>query len=153
MSSALLPVFLDVDGVLNYNWHGCANPASWDPHGPAAVDTELVSNLASLLQGLESRGHTPRIVLRSACMYSHRRLIDAHGVWCSLPACIPTQRVYEMAVPTSIHTPTHEFKCMPMYVHAVAHALSLSVHIARVNAHVNAHVHGQLDSLPRSSAP
>ena len=57
-----MTLFVDVDGVLNANWHGASAGHAGHSHDP---DPALLGNLAELVAGLEARGFAPRLVLSS----------------------------------------------------------------------------------------
>eukprot|EP00947_MAST-08B_sp_MAST-8B-sp1_P002850 g2850.t1 len=54
-------IFLDVDGVLNDNWHGHNGSAG---HGDE-LDSTLIANLATLVGKAQARGLKPRVVITS----------------------------------------------------------------------------------------
>ena len=56
---AALPIFLDVDGVLNSNWWGIRDNSCDE------INLLFVQNLADLIIKLENKGYSPRIVLSS----------------------------------------------------------------------------------------
>ena len=57
--SATVPIFLDVDGVVNSNWWGIRDNSCDE------INMLFVQNLADLVIELENKGYSPRIVLSS----------------------------------------------------------------------------------------
>lgn len=66
-------VFLDVDGVLNADWHGLGLGRSEDLVGLVALEPEMLAALASLLRRIEAEVAPARIVLSSTWRLSAAR--------------------------------------------------------------------------------
>jgi hypothetical protein len=66
-------VFLDVDGVLNADWHGLGFGRSEDLEGLVALEPAMLAALASLLRRVEAEVAPPRIVLSSTWRLSAAR--------------------------------------------------------------------------------